>query len=56
MPIDADTFAFRQLGKRKRQRLAFKDNKVVEVCGYHKTSGKYVKDYCRELPRGKRRI
>lgn len=52
MPLSKGTrFRYRKLGKKRRQRLAFKNNKVVEVSGYKKRNGKWVKKYTRRLPK-----
>ena len=53
MPVDAERFAFKRVGKDKAVRLAFdnKTNKVVEVCSYKKENNTFVKEHCRRIPR-----
>ena len=44
-------FRFRQLDARRRQRLAFCGNRVVEVSNYKRRNGKWVKSHKRRKPR-----
>jgi len=51
MPIKKARYRYRTISSTKRQRLAFKNNRAVEVTGYTKRNGKWVKTYTRRKPR-----
>jgi len=43
-------YRYRKISKKKRQRLAFVNNKVVEITTYHRRNG-WVKKHTRRMPR-----
>jgi hypothetical protein len=52
MPLGKNVrFRYKWLNPYYRQRLAFKNGKVVEVTGYFKRSGKWTEAYNRKLPK-----
>ena len=44
-------FRFKIISPRKAQRLAFKGSNVIEVVGYHRANGVWIKDHSRSPPR-----
>lgn len=42
-------YRFKQVSPNERIRLAFSDNKVVEVSGYRKQNGRYVEEYTKRI-------
>jgi len=52
MPVPKGSrFRFKSVSKNRRQRLAFKNSKVVEVVGYRKKKGRWVEEYTRSFPK-----
>ena len=50
LPYRKVRYRYRKISPKKRQRLAFADNKVVEVVGY-KRNGGWVEEYKRSKPK-----
>ncbi len=44
-------YRYKKISPGKRQRLAFVNNKVVEVTGYRKKNHKWVEKYNRKKPK-----
>lgn len=51
MPIKGARYRVRYISPVYRTRLAFVNNRVVEVTGYFHKKGKWVKAYTRRLPK-----
>lgn len=47
-------YRYRKISKKKRQRLAFSNNKVVEISTYHRRNG-WVKKHTRRIPKNGKR-
>ena len=50
LPYKKVRYRYKKIGPKRRQRLAFVNKKVVEVTGYKKRNGKWVKSYTRRTP------
>lgn len=51
MPLDKNIrFRFKKISPIKKIRLAYLDDKVVEVTSYNKKDGKFVKGHTRRMP------